>query len=397
MILQPVFGCRAGRAVHISEEIGSPGTAWVWCVLRPLTDLSPWSRARLLVLLLAFLAVGCTSSDAPRRHIIDSPLVPFDELFALEDTVRLDPSIVVGMIMFLDVNQEGHLLVSDMITKSVYRFSASGEYMRAYSVPKCLPDVAEFVPWSSRFIDGDRIMAMTMGGPVVVFDAAGNCVAASRRLPDSFTAFCAKDDSIHVLTMVGPPQRSDVVVYSTALERLGKTRVEKPEFRQLNLGRHGYAGRTFECFDDGPYYTYLGSEDAKPVRTYAEIAQAHPPFFVKRQQDLRRNLTPMEAQAEIRAYPTNYGVFRIDSLTRMVVYSNLRDKWHSDTQRFVGLGVVSNVSRFPARSTLSTVIPKAAGYGYFHSVGDNESLPDGEVGNPVIVRYKFIQPTDADE
>lgn len=173
--------------------------------------------------------------------------------------------------------------------------------------------------------------------------------------------------------------------------------MEKPEFRQLNLGRLGYPGRAFECFDDGPYYTYLGSEDARPVRTNAEIAQVHPPFFVKRPQDIRRNLTPLEAQAEVRAYTTNDAVFGIDSLTRMVVYGGLRDKWHSDTQRFVGLGVVSNVSRFPARSTLSPVTPKAAGYGYFYSVGDNESLPDGEVGNPVIVRYRFIPPTNADE
>lgn len=205
LILQPVPGCRVGRALHFPEDTWSPGIAPVWPVLRPLTDLSSWSRARLLVLLLAVLAVGCTSSDAPRRHIIDSPLVPFDELFALEDTVRLDPSIVIGMIMFLDFNQDGHLLVSDMVTKDVYRFSASGEYMRTYSVPKCLPDEEGVVPWSSRFIDGDRIMTMTMGGPVVVFDAAGNCVAASRSLPDRSAAFCAKDDSIHVLTMVGPP------------------------------------------------------------------------------------------------------------------------------------------------------------------------------------------------
>ncbi len=395
LILQPAPRCRIARASHFLEDARPQGAVCAWPALRPSADPPPWLCAGLLFLLL--LAVGCTSSDAPRRHTVDAPLVPFNELFALEDTIRLDPSILIGQVTFLDVNQEGHLLVSDMIGKSIYRFSASGEYVMTYSVSECLPDEKDFTPMASRFIDGDRILTMNIGGPFVVFDAAGNCLAASRRLSETFISFCAKDDSLHMLPISGLPSGVSVAVYSAALERLGETRVEDPEFRELNLGRYGHPGRTLECFNDGPYYTYLGIEDAIPVRANAETVRALPPFFVKRKQDLRPNLPLMEAVAEIRAYPRTIAVFGIDSLTRMIRYKGLRDKWHSDTQIAVGLSVVSNISRFPARSTLFPGHPVAAGYGYLYNLGDNEPLADGEVGNPVITRYRFIPPTNSDE
>jgi len=36
----------------------------------------------------------------------------------------------------------------------------------------------------------------------------------------------------------------------------------------------------------------------------------------------------------------------------------------------------------------------AAANGYMYSVGDNESVSDGDVGNTVLHRYNFIPPTD---
>ena len=56
-----------------------------------------------------------------------------------------------------------------------------------------------------------------------------------------------------------------------------------------------------------------------------------------------------------------------------------------------------NTGLFPGRSTVSPVTPQAAGNGYFYAVGSNEPLPNGDVGNPVIVRYRFIPPKSTDE
>ncbi|MCY3999523.1 MAG: hypothetical protein OXF84_01775 [Bacteroidetes bacterium] len=43
-------------------------------------------------------------------------------------------------ISTMDVNQVGKLLVGDGLGSSVHLFSSSGDHIRAYSIPKCLPD-----------------------------------------------------------------------------------------------------------------------------------------------------------------------------------------------------------------------------------------------------------------
>ena len=76
----------------------------------------------------------------------------------------------------------------------------------------------------------------------------------------------------------------------------------------------------------------------------------------------------------------------------MVVYADLDSRWSlSDvrTDEEYGLSVASNTGQFPARSTISQVYPQAAGGGYFYAVGEHEPLPNGEFGNPVVLRYRF--------
>ena len=233
------------------------------------------------MLLMAVLSTGCTS-DPRQSRIRDSPVVPFGELFAPADTVRLDPSILIGQIGFLDVNQEGDLLVTDRIGQSVHLFSSSGEHLRTYSVPICLPDLEDFYPVSSRFIGKGQVLTMQPGGAAVVFSADGSCVDADRRWPEPSFNFCANGDSIFILR---PPLRKDsdpaVAVYTSDLHKLREITLERSKLPVLNSGVHsGILGRGMDCFGDGPYFTYLESMDAIPAYVKTGLTQQRPEFFL---------------------------------------------------------------------------------------------------------------------
>ncbi len=357
-----------------------------------------------LWLLVAVLSVGCTA--APQEsQILDAPVLPFDELFAPADTVRLDPSIIIGAIMFLDVNQEGDLLVTDFIGGGVNLFASSGEHIRTYSPQECLPDDEDLTPFSARFADRGHVVTKDLGDKVVVLTADGRCVSATRRMLHRAKGFCASGDSLFFLVWPNPwtssSSHNSVVVYSPELQVLRDIPVEWPKFPRLNVPFSAMWDRSIDCFGDGPYFTYLESMDAIPVRFDAKAAQQRPEFYSPRPQDLQRHMSREEMRAEYDKYLTTSAVFALTSQTRMVVYSHLADRWRLEgiegTGGQYGISVASNVGRFPPRSTISPVWPDAAGNGYIYSQGDHEPLADGDVGNPLIFRYRFIPPQDADE
>ena len=96
-------------------------------------------------------------------------------------------------------------------------------------------------------------------------------------------------------------------------------------------------------------------------------------------------------------YPYAIAVFALNGSTRMVVTDNLDSQWRlsdAPASENLGLSIASNSGLFPARSTISPVLPHGAANGYFYVVDENELLPDGSYGNPVILRYKFIPPEE---
>ncbi|MXY08819.1 MAG: hypothetical protein F4058_03265 [Rhodothermaceae bacterium] len=351
------------------------------------------------LLLLVVLPVGCATSPQQSR-ILDSPVVSFDELFAPADTIRLDPSIIIGRISFLDVNQSGSFLVTDDIGRSVNQFSSSGEYVRDYPVPECLPDIENFHPISSRFLGQDHVVVMTLLGAVVVFGTDGRCVGATRRLSESSIGFCTSDDSVFFLGIPSIMSRTSdqnaIIVYSPELRKLREFSVELPEYPVLNMGRGGLRGRNIDCFNDGPFYTYLGSMDAIPAHPNENTSKQRPEFYEKRPRDLSPEMSREQKRTEWDSYISTYGIFALDGNTRMLIYRNIDDQWQPkesvDPHMRVGVSIASNTEQFPSRSTISSILPIAAGYGYIYGRGDPEMLPDGDVGNPAVLRYRFIPP-----
>ena len=348
--------------------------------------------AQLFIVLCALPAAGCLSENS-MVATVRSPLVPFEELFVLQDTVRLDPIILIGQVAFLDVSQREEILVTDHLANSAYLFSSSGSYIRSYSAPECLPDDVDFYPWSTRFIGDDRIMTMRFAGGAVIFEADGTCFAEKRMLTPWAKAFCTYKDSIFA-QQVHFEEQAMANVYSPMLETIGEVPVEPPRLTFLNTYFAGQRGRTIDCFDDGAYYIYAESMDAIPVESSLSRIQYEPDFFEWRPRDFP-DASPENKLELQKEYPSTIAVFALNGSTRMVVYVDLDSRWSTSDVRAgegFGLSVASNTAQFPARSTVSPAYPLAAGGGYFYAIGEHEPLPNGEIGNPVILRYRFLSP-----
>ena len=355
-----------------------------------------WNR-----LLAILLLIGCRGTSQ-QNQILDSPVVAFEELFDLPDTIRFDPSIIISQISFLDVNQQGSLLISDYISRSINLFSSSGEHIKAYAIPDCLPDDAEnYYPFSSRFLGKDHVVVMTFSGAVAVFSIDGHCVGANRRLPKPSIGFCTSNDSIIFLGMPVPVRNSvlqpTIMVYSPDLQELNEIPVNWPEYPVLNAGRGGIKGRNIDCFRNGPFYIYLESMDAIPVHTQVNIIQQRPNFYVKRPHDLSLDMSLDERRKEWNKHITTDGIFALDAHTRLLVYRNIDDRWipkgSEDPYLYRGISISSNIGEFHGLSTISSFVPLAAGYSNLYGQEDPELLPDGDVGNPIVLRYRFIHPT----
>lgn len=358
----------------------------------------PYLRRGYILAVVVLVAAGCATSDSPLRYTVQSPVTPFGDIFAPSDTIRLDMSVVVGRVSFLDVSEEGQLLIADGISKSTYQFSASGKHIHTYSIGTCQPDHADASLWLARFIGGGRVMLVGSNGVVAVVDESGDCVATELRHPVAIAAACTIRDTVLMQAWYSPVLQPEVYAVSRDLDMLDTWQIEKPDFPGLNTLLKGKAGRSMECFADGPYYTYAEWSDALPVFTHADIAQVDPIFFKKRLQDIELGTDLLSKVDEVKEYPNNSGVLAIDSTTRMIVYSGLTKAWVSPNafQRR-GVAVVSNVGAFPP--VTSAVPPHfnliGAANGYLYRRADPEVLPDGDVGNPLILRYEFIPPTDA--
>ena len=358
----------------------------------------------LTCLLLAGLLAGCTprSNDQPELTVHPSVMVPFEDLFVLEDTLVLDPSVIVGRIWFMDVDASGSVLITDIAANLVYLFAPEGQHQATYSMDTCLPD-GEHSVWTSRFADDDRVILSTMEGAMVVFDRSGNCLASSRELISSIVAFCPHGDSIFAFR--GPQGRnlastSIMGVYSMDLDLEREILLEDPQFYTLNLIYKGIAGRDMDCFSDGPYYKYHEDMDARPAHRQSQVTMSQPDFFVQRDRDIPSGFASRERSEALDAFPRLAGVYALDGDTRMMLFWGIGDEFRPEnvTGRFVtGISIVSNSNKFRGRSTVPHKAPETARHGYLYFLGDNVQTDDGDVGNPTVIRYRFKAPEAADD
>ena len=207
-----------------------------------------------------FLLLGACSVPTEQSVPIDLPLVPFEELFAPEDTIRLDSSVIIGRIDHLDVSDSGELLVADGVSNNFVLFSAEGEHIRTYDLSTCLPGARISRPSVAQFLQEGHLL-LSQWDATAVINLDGTCVASKVRLLPFVSAGCVHGDSIFMYSAQDSRDRA-VWVYSDSLENLGKIPI--PNTDHVYLNERGL-GQSIGCFKDGPYHVYMESMDAKSV------------------------------------------------------------------------------------------------------------------------------------
>ena len=278
---------------------------------------------RVACFLLATILIGCNSGNE-RGSISEVPLVPFSDLFHPPDTIRLDPTTIIGMIGVLDVNVGGDLLIVDHTARTTHLFSPSGDLKRSFAfdlASDCLPDEAEgFYPAVSRFIGDTRILTITDMSAAIVYNTEGECLGATRRFVSRAWNVCAHGDSIFALR-----ERTDVLeaaafIYSPSLTQIAEFSVyPQTEFELLNGFNRGILGHSMQCFADGPYFVYRESMDSTPIRMRSHV-KYQPEFYVARPHDLPPIPDREVYEQEIKEYPNAVGVFALDDQTRMGIF-----------------------------------------------------------------------------
>lgn len=360
--------------------------------------------ANLMVcLVLAGLLAGCTRRASASNEVSVHPaaLVPFEDLFVPVDTLVLDYSVILGHVWFMEVDDSGSILVlPDFRSTLAHLFSSTGHHQATYSMDTCLPIDGKHWVWSARFADNDRVILSTRGGDMVVVDRAGNCLAARRNLLEYTLSFCPRGDSIFAFRGVrgmGPEATSIVGVLSMDLELEREIRLDLPRLFRLNITKTGGRGRNMECFVDGPYYKYNEDMDGRPVRRRSQVAMARPEFFVRGEEDI--GPTGREGRRAAEGASTHVGLYALDEDIRMSRFSNIGIQYRPDGaagRNVSGFSIASNTGRFRSVSTVSQMTLVTARHGYLYSLDNPVQLADGEVGNPTVIRYRFIVPSAAD-
>ena len=350
--------------------------------------------AKLGVLLLVLVFLQRSAFGQSESLVLNSPVMPFEELFVIEDTIRLDSSVLLGQIRFMDVNEAGELLIEDGTDGGIHLFSPSGKHLQSYAVTSCLPGETGQSRPLTRFMGNGNIISIRQGRMAIIFGRDGSCIQTIRDLGKSYRAYCVRGDSIAAYA-IGDEGEASVDYYSTALEPLRSVHEEPSGFPFLNRGRGGISGRDIACFDDGVYYVYRESTDGFCISCPSAGIRYRPEFAERRTRDVP--FGDYDQSKLVMEVPMNLGVFAVDRSTRMTVFTYLDQKWYgaTETDRLFGYGIASKTGLFPGRSTTAgEVLPitMTAGNGYVYAAGDAVQLPDGEFGNPVIVRYRFIAP-----
>ena len=347
--------------------------------------------------LVVVLLIGYCANPAPNaeRTVAPSNLVPFDEVFAPADTVILDPSVPVGQIWFIDADASGHLLISEFSSGLVHLFEATGRHISTLDTDVCYPTDTGHTVHAARFADNGTILVNTWEGVMVVFDRAGNCVIARRNLTSTILSFCTWGDSL--FTFLTPNRKQMFEVYTMDLVFQRAIEHAPPEFPRLNLSYLGYHGRNMDCFQGGVLYKHHEDMDATPVSGQALQIQARPEFFVKRDRDVpsARNLERRRQARE--AFPLLDGLYALDEGVRMMVFFGIDESYRLEgdmRRKVLGFSIASNSKHFAPVSTIPHDAPYTASHGNLYFEGDYVTMPDGELGSPTIVRYRFIPPTD---
>ena len=365
------------------------------------------SRVICLPITAATLLLACTLGACRSHPVVERILTPvhmeFEELFALEDTIRLDTAVLIGSISMLDVNSAGDFLVQDNQSESIHVFSPSGAYRHALSITDCNPEAEFGFSAQSTFLDNSQVLVLASKG-AIVFDRAGQCVQISSdpHLVTNTWSVCSHRDTIFAMPR-GIGDSTYIRAYSPDLALIDQFLLPAPRFPRLVGISLPYQGRTMACFSDDTWWIYGESFDATSRLRRAGLTQFMPEFYRKRTEDLPdlpRSIGPSNFQevgriiAQSKAQASYVqGLFALDEATRLVLFSGIEND--NEAQR-TGALIASHEANSAGVTTLFSGFPRAAKHGMLYFSGDLDERQDGELSNPTIIRYRFILPDITD-
>lgn len=349
--------------------------------------------------LLACLVGACNPKSA-----VDQVLTPihvdFGDLFALEDTIRLDNSVLIGRNWMLNVNSKGELLVHDTQSQGVYLFSPSGTLVRTMAITDCNPEAAFNFGSQSSFLGDSNVVVLNSKG-AIIFDQNGECARTilDGDLASNTWGICSRGDTVFTVPR-GVRDSNFIRAYDPEFTLIDQFPLPAPRFPIRAAVMLTYSGFPMACFDHDLWWVYTESFDATPRLRSPGLTRFMPDFFVERTRDYPKfpvvdqsnfqRIDEMLDKAEAEATSV-LGMFSLDSETRMVVYDHIRS---GNDELDKGAVVANNKGRFRGVSTLLSEFPSAARNGMLYIASDPEDQPGGEPSNPAIVRYRFVPPTD---
>ena len=331
---------------------------------------------------------GCQAND---QRIIVSTHKDFEDLFALVDTIQFDESILIAQIISLDVSDGGQFLVSDYSSGQIHVFSSSGGYEHSRLTESC-PSDTEFRPLHARFLGGGRVIAST-GNESYLFGADGHCERRVESLTPPPQSYCSHRDTLFTYTAL---RDSPIVrAYSSSMELLKEYEIAKPAFPALTKIYQGLSGRYLACSDEGVYYLYPESSDARLLGSDKAGYRHRPAYYYAPTRDRKRGdmATLIEdGQTLSRESTMAVAVFDLDGEHRIVAFAN-SPRYMDGTRSFsMGLNIVSDrAENASGVSTFVTRQPLAAKSGLLYLMGDNKRMDSDEPGNPMIEVWRFVR------
>ena len=347
-----------------------------------LNDMNILPRLGWLVSLLWLLCIGACQSSGSGYRVVESGFMEFEDLFTLVDTVRLDASVLIGQMGFVDLSDRGEFLVTDAINRELHVFSASGGHVRTIEISRCNPeDDGNLL--STRFLKNGSMIATTVWG-VYSINADGSCNQRILNIERSRPSFCERQDTVYFLNPDSRP--TQIYVYSP---ESGVVRnydgIRQPKFPRLTAVKRGYLGRQIACFERGVFYRYAESSDGEPLWPESDPVVVHQPISYRSpDQDLRskgmNNMTS-ELQELALEYTYSDGIFELDDRHRMVTF-----QYPAEINAIiVNMDTETSVSTSIDRSEFLMFVKD----GRLYKLGGYEQLPSGELGNKVFKVWQF--------
>ena len=339
-------------------------------------------RKSRLALAACILALTCVVSCQPAGRTyraVDSDFMEFEDLFSPVDTVRLDASVLIGSMGFVDVSDLGDFLITDNHMKAFHVFAAAGNHVNTFAVSQCNPEDSGFLQ-SARFLEDGSMVAATSSG-TYAFNADGSCKKRLLEIPPMRPSFCEWRGHTYFLnTSLSPPR---IYAYSMESGIVREYDLRAPKFPRLTATKRGQVGREIACFDQGVFYRYPESSDGEPLMPGDDPEMHRPTFFRALQREMLitddigariANLRQLAREATL-----SYAIFELDESHRLVAFETTPER---------SLNIV-NMETHTSVSTATDLRFILAEHGLLYVRGKYESLPTGELGNQMLEIWQF--------